>query len=247
MLRTLKIAGLLTLATASLHAQSSARVEERIVHRPLPTSRIDPKEFGIQDDTRTVVSGMDFRGCAYISGSFGRGCGATDVVQEYYANLNLPAGVVIDVIGLNSESDTDATFGVALWQRDLHANMNLLATFSAPAHGWGTDYLSGLAIPVTTHFGNELVLNVEQGVTTYNTQFFAWVEIWWHRTVSPPPAVATFLDVPPTHPFYQFIEAIYAAGITAGCGGGSFCPDQPITRKQEAAFLATALGLHWPN
>jgi len=65
--------------------------------------------------------------------------------------------------------------------------------------------------------------------------------------VSPPPATATFADVPPSHPFFQYIEALHAAGISAGCGGGNFCPDQPITRKQEAAFLAKALGLHWPN
>jgi len=51
--------------------------------------------------------------------------------------------------------------------------------------------------------------------------------------------------VPTTHRFYKFIEALYLAGITAGCGGGKFCPDQPLTRGQEAVFLATALGLNW--
>ena len=65
--------------------------------------------------------------------------------------------------------------------------------------------------------------------------------------MSPPPAITRFLDVSTSHSFFQYIEAIAAAGITAGCGGGNFCPDQPITRKQEATFLAKALGLHWPN
>jgi hypothetical protein len=65
--------------------------------------------------------------------------------------------------------------------------------------------------------------------------------------VSPAPASATFADVPTSHPFFQFVEALAASGITAGCGGGNFCPDAPITRGQMAVFLAAALGLHFPN
>jgi len=53
--------------------------------------------------------------------------------------------------------------------------------------------------------------------------------------------------VPTTHLFYQYIEALAAAGITSGCGGGNFCPDAALTRGQMAVFLAKALGLHWPN
>lgn len=74
---------------------------------------------------------------------------------------------------------------------------------------------------------------------------FGGVRIFWNRQVSPPPGVATFGDVPTSHPFFQVIEALAASGITAGCGGGNFCPDAALTRKQMAAFLAKALGLHW--
>ena len=63
--------------------------------------------------------------------------------------------------------------------------------------------------------------------------------------VSPPPAQATFNDVPTTHPFFQFIEALYASGITAGCQASPplYCPDATLTRGQMAVFLAKALGL----
>ncbi len=63
--------------------------------------------------------------------------------------------------------------------------------------------------------------------------------------VSPAPATATFNDVPTTHPFFQFIEALYASGITAGCQAAPplYCPDNPVTRGQMAVFLAKALGL----
>lgn len=61
----------------------------------------------------------------------------------------------------------------------------------------------------------------------------------------PAPATATFDDVPTSHLFFQQIEVLVDSGITAGCGGGDFCPNAPLTRGQMAAFLAKALGLHW--
>ena len=64
--------------------------------------------------------------------------------------------------------------------------------------------------------------------------------------VSPPPAVPTLSDVPTTHPFFQFVEALAASGVTGGCGGGKFCPDAALTCGQMAVFLAKALGLQWP-
>jgi hypothetical protein len=73
------------------------------------------------------------------------------------------------------------------------------------------------------------------------------VRPFWKRQISPAPATATFLDVPTSHPFFRFVEALRASGITGGCGGGQYCPDAPLTRGQMAVFLSTALGLHWPG
>ena len=63
--------------------------------------------------------------------------------------------------------------------------------------------------------------------------------------VSPAPVTATFGDVPTGHWAFRFIEALAASGITGGCGGGNYCPDNPITRAEMAVFLSAALGLHW--
>ena len=71
------------------------------------------------------------------------------------------------------------------------------------------------------------------------------VRINWRRQVSPAPLVATFNDVPTSHPQFQFVEALAASGVTAGCGGGNYCPNASLTRGQMAVFLAKALGLHW--
>jgi hypothetical protein len=76
---------------------------------------------------------------------------------------------------------------------------------------------------------------------------FGGAQITWKREVSDPPASPTFFDVPDTHLFYQYIEALAASGVTGGCGDGNFCPAVTLTRGQMAVFLAKALGLHWAD
>ena len=58
----------------------------------------------------------------------------------------------------------------------------------------------------------------------------------------PPPAQQRFADVPPTNPFYAFIEEMAVRQITVGCGGGNYCPAANVTREQMAAFIIRALG-----
>jgi hypothetical protein len=55
-----------------------------------------------------------------------------------------------------------------------------------------------------------------------------------------------FSDVPVTHPFYDFVMKTEDDGVSAGCGGGAFCPDASVTRAQMAVFLLKAsLGEHY--
>ncbi len=72
------------------------------------------------------------------------------------------------------------------------------------------------------------------------------VQVLWTRQVSPAPATASFTDVPTSHPFFPYVEALVKSGVTGGCGGGNYCPDSALTRGQMAVFLAKALGLEWP-
>ncbi len=50
----------------------------------------------------------------------------------------------------------------------------------------------------------------------------------------------TFLDVPTSHFADLYIQAVYNAGVTAGCGARNFCPDAPTTRAQMAVFILKA-------
>jgi hypothetical protein len=54
------------------------------------------------------------------------------------------------------------------------------------------------------------------------------------------PGQETFNDVPASSPFCPFIEELARRGITGGCGGGNFCPSDPVTRQQMAVFLVRA-------
>jgi hypothetical protein len=54
------------------------------------------------------------------------------------------------------------------------------------------------------------------------------------------PIQVDFTDVPPSGPFHDAIAAIGRHGITAGCGGGAFCSQLPVTRAQIAVFLLRA-------
>jgi hypothetical protein len=57
-----------------------------------------------------------------------------------------------------------------------------------------------------------------------------------------PPACSapTFLDVPCSSTFAPWIEELARRGITAGCGGGNYCPGDSVTRGQMAVFLTRA-------
>lgn len=52
-----------------------------------------------------------------------------------------------------------------------------------------------------------------------------------------------FGDVPPQHPFFSFVTLMKARGITQGCSSNPplYCPDEPVTRGQMAAFLIRAI------
>ncbi len=59
---------------------------------------------------------------------------------------------------------------------------------------------------------------------------------------TPPPCTpGVFADVPCPSPFADWIEAMFAEGITGGCGAGNFCPLDVVRRDQMAPFLLKAV------
>jgi hypothetical protein len=60
-----------------------------------------------------------------------------------------------------------------------------------------------------------------------------------------PPACtsAPFNDVPCSNPFAPWIITLVRISITAGCGGGNYCPAESVTRGQMSVFLSTTFQL----
>jgi hypothetical protein len=69
------------------------------------------------------------------------------------------------------------------------------------------------------------------------------------RTLEPaftPPACVPpniYLDVPETSPFCPWVEELANRGVVSGCGGGNYCPLDPVTREQMGVFIGVTFGL----
>ena len=63
-------------------------------------------------------------------------------------------------------------------------------------------------------------------------------------TLNPPDCgTPVFNDVPASSPFCKWIEELFRRGVVSGCGGGNYCPTDPVTREQMGVFLTVTFGL----
>ncbi len=164
------------------------------------------------------------------------------------APVHLPSGAVIDHLeleGCDTNSNAGKDVGGALFAC-VDGVCNTPFVFLTSGAPGCTRVSSAIAsFPVdnqTTDFFMQVTLPVFDDSLSLRA-----VRVYYKLQVSAGPAVATFADVPVSSPQFKFVEALVSAGITAGCGGGNFCPATPVTRGQLAVFLASALGLHFPN
>lgn len=182
---------------------------------------------------------------------------------SFEADLRLPNGAEIKQVCMFSKNAT-ANFGES-W---MSLNFTTLATQGDPTPIYSTPILLtnhdvvgyDISCSEVSSFGvYQPLLDVNEGA---GEEYIAW-RIWadvpsndatgfggaligWQRTVSPP-TQTSYLDVPSGTALHPFVEALRAAGVTAGCTADRYCPDAPMTRGQAAVFLAKALGLHWPD
>lgn len=165
--------------------------------------------------------------------------------------VGIPSGVVIDGVSVNNCSALANDLNFVLWLGDWNGSLPdrapiAIANFNS-SQGCGAD-----STPMNYAYDSNATGPLFAEVFWLANNFdgsdsFDGFQVSFHRIVSPAPGIATFNDVPMGHPFFQFIEALAASGITGGCGSGNYCPDAPLTRGQMAVFLSKALGLHWPN
>jgi hypothetical protein len=63
--------------------------------------------------------------------------------------------------------------------------------------------------------------------------------------LSPPNCVPPnlYLDVPETSAFCRWIEELTNRSVVSGCGGGNYCPTNPVTREQMGVFIGGSFSL----
>jgi hypothetical protein len=208
-----------------------------------------PETYGTTSEIAHVIHGFDFdvfNGTLLVAtNDGGRVCNPACTLS---AGLRLPSGSLVTRIEAEAcESDEFAALTFAFHRRPSpagpSANVSGFGESGVPATPGCALFNRNLPTPETIDNENNtyyVTYNQEAGMVLHA------IRVYYALQVSPAPAVATFPnDVPTSHPFFRFVEALARAGITAGCDPGSFCPDAPLTRGQMAVFLSVALGLHF--
>ena len=167
--------------------------------------------------------------------------------RSFDASLELPEGAKVTGLELDGCNMADDTLVAYLVQADSTGAFtpypDINGVVIAPGAGCmrnSTAFAGPTYDPIT--YSYFLRVYTPHGDAT---QGFRAVRVFYQLQVGPAPAVATFNDVPTSDPAFQFIEALVAAGITAGCGNSNYCPDNFVTRRQMAVFISKGLGLGW--
>src|SRR4029077_3131872 len=209
-----------------------------------------PETYGTSSETSLAVLDWEFNpwdSTTTIAWSSGRYI--TSAGGYLMTGIHLPAGASItrmELQGCDSNATTGATVVLAYRPRTSPTGLGFAIINTGAAAAPGCTLFSATATPHTVHnVANSYYVQADTGGATDGSVTIQTVRVFYKLQISPDPGTATFADVPVGHPFHRFVEALVAAGITGGCGGGNYCPDAPITRGQMAVFLAGALGLHW--
>ena len=213
-----------------------------------------PRTFGTSNTSWYRIGASEFapvNGAAAPTMTFD---GSTDFGARVYrgawlfSSPHLPDGALLMMIGLVGCDRHDGRH--IHWSGTATRNWNPTPLVTASTFdlgpGCGTMYadLSSLNYTVDNQVRQLLVRAMPDA--SDGTNQIGGAIIGYRLQVSPAPATPTFNDVPTDDPGFQFIKALAASGITGGCGGGNFCPDSAVTRRQMAIFLAKALGLSYP-
>ncbi len=202
---------------------------------------------------------------AYYGGTGYVGPATTGSYSNYWVQLDLPNGALVEAIYVDLyDNDANAhwivnfmgyeasTWGVFAPVAKVFASVSPDVSLTPEYYTNTLTSAEPVVIRAISDFNDDGDPNsVAYVLTLATTPQAAWaMRFWgarvkWARTISPPPTSATFDDVPTNHWAFRQIEAMNRSGITRGCGGGNFCPDDTVTRAQMAVFLAKALGLHW--
>lgn len=227
-----------------------SRVDDEAIYSP---------EDEIDKDVRPDWGGVDFISYPSIADIFVGLTAASDSYVQYTggrkycssgctleAGQRLPQGARIIGWELDAYDAGSGSVSLGLLRcRYYDGVCSLLATRTTTSGAPGfTSVIRSLSHTVNNYTGYYVLETQLSGGSAYG---IVGALVLYRLQISPAPSIRTFNDVFPSDWYYQSVEALADSGITVGCGGGNFCPGRAVTRAEMAAFLARALGLHYPN
>jgi uncharacterized delta-60 repeat protein len=222
--------------------------------------------IAVQPDAKILVGGTSGNGigtysfalCRYGSdGSLDASFGIAGKVTTDFTGLDdlanamvlLPDGRIVLGGTVNDTGPGSPDFGLARYFAVDAPSATAASPDSGPASGGttltitGSGFLSGATLTV----GGQAAANVVVGNTQVSGEVppgspgaVAGLVVKNPDTQSssiPDAFVYDFLDVPPANIFHDYVVRVARHRITAGCGGGNYCPSSSVTRAQMAVFL----------
>lgn len=239
--------------TASSGAHISGPLGFSSASPPAPSQTRRPDSFGTLN---TAVLSIPVDGCTNIDSTttwtydgttLGRYRTDAGLSPWFHCPINIPSGANIDQVAFEVY-DNDAGSEIGTWiivnDGSINGNPSQYTAIAQTSGQPGWTYIFNTLNVTVDNFNNSYTLEVAIA-SNGGKHIFRRALVYYHLQVSAAPGSPTFNDVPLSDPAFQYIEALNASGITAGCGGGNFCPNNPLTRRQMAVFLAKALGLYW--
>ncbi len=240
-----------------VEARPSATTQQR------PARPIQPDTYGTSGVSYYNIDASELRpytdGVHYSMNNIYGGVlhSTNSLIESFSANLHLPSGAMLVSIELDY-LDNSPTGEVTATLLGCDYDGNYCTKYANTCNGStacsgipDTDFysyrifdLTGAGIQINNYYNKYLIFAGTD--TNDGSTGISRISIGYKLQVSPGPATATFTDVPTSHPFFKFVEALHAAGITNGYPDGRFGVNDPITRGQMAVFLSAALGLNWP-
>jgi hypothetical protein len=196
-----------------------------------PAINVDISDFALTTTglSSVAIDNFDGWGTTFTVGvSTGTGSGTLRLDVPTTANItgldgHPPAGLpyssgeVYNVVHQASFTDVSPTYWAWYWIEKLYAN----------------DITGGCLLTPFKYCPENPVTRAEMAV---------FLEKGMRGSAYIPPAGTgtVFADVPLSYWAADWIEQLFADGITAGCGSGIYCPEAPVTRAQMAIFLLRA-------
>jgi uncharacterized delta-60 repeat protein len=206
--------------------------------------------LALQPDGKIIVAGRSHNGADYdFALARYNTNGSPDVIFDGDGKVTTPVGTNFDygqalalqpdgkiIVAGYTDTGTSYDFALVRYNGDT-------ATFAdVPTNYWAWNWIERLYIDGITGGCaiNPIQYCPEASVT--RAQMAVFLERGKNGpTFTPPPAAGTvFADVPLAYWAAAWIEKLATDGITTGCGGGNYCPEQPVTRAQMAVFLLRA-------